>query len=154
MRKLPAIHSAGDPLKVSTAPEVSNLTCDILNSWKEIALYLNRGVRTVQRWEAELGLPVRRPRAKSRSAVIALRSEIDQWLKSCSIPEQKTSGHVPAIASTRKLLIECRELRANLRNSRAQLRAELAELKEKLTKLSISTSVSEEIEIKSSASVA
>lgn len=54
----------------------------ILNSWKEIAQYLGRGVRTVQRWEAELGLPVRRPRGKSRSAVIALTSELDRWMAS------------------------------------------------------------------------
>jgi hypothetical protein len=37
-------------------------------------------VRTVQRWEQELGLPVRRPRGKSRSAVIALKNELDAWL--------------------------------------------------------------------------
>lgn len=52
----------------------------ILNSWKEIAQYLGRGVRTVQRWEVELQLPVRRPRGKSRSAVMALASEIDDWV--------------------------------------------------------------------------
>lgn len=51
----------------------------ILNSWKEIAGYLNRGVRTVQRWERELGLPVRRPRGKTRSAVIAIAAELDDW---------------------------------------------------------------------------
>lgn len=53
---------------------------EILNSWKEIALYLGRGVRTVQRWELELGLPVRRPRGKPRSAVVALKAELDSWL--------------------------------------------------------------------------
>jgi len=53
---------------------------DLLNSWREIARYLNRGIRTVQRWEAELALPVRRPRGKRRTAVIAKRSEIDDWL--------------------------------------------------------------------------
>lgn len=53
---------------------------EMLNSWKEIAVYLGRGVRTVQRWELELGLPVRRPRGKPRSAVIALKSELDSWL--------------------------------------------------------------------------
>jgi hypothetical protein len=31
---------------------------DRLESWKEIAAYLKRGARTVQRWEAEEGLPV------------------------------------------------------------------------------------------------
>ena len=53
----------------------------ILNSWKEIAQYLGRGVRTVQRWEAELGLPVRRPRGKRRSAVIAVAGELDRWME-------------------------------------------------------------------------
>lgn len=53
---------------------------EMLNSWKEVAVYLGRGVRTVQRWEMDLGLPVRRPRGKPRSAVIALKPEIDQWL--------------------------------------------------------------------------
>ena len=52
----------------------------ILNSWKEIASYLGRGVRTVQRWEAQLGLPVHRPAGKDHSAVIAFSSELDQWL--------------------------------------------------------------------------
>src|ERR1041385_1511743 len=31
-----------------------------LDSWKAIAAYLGRGVRTVQRWEREEGLPVHR----------------------------------------------------------------------------------------------
>lgn len=53
----------------------------VLNSWKEIAAYLNRGVRTVQRWESALRLPVHRPKGKNRSAVIALREEIDDWLR-------------------------------------------------------------------------
>lgn len=55
---------------------------EVLNSWKEVAVYLGRGVRTVQRWEAELGLPVRRPHGRSRSSVIALKPEIDRWLAS------------------------------------------------------------------------
>lgn len=54
---------------------------EVLNSWKEIAAYLGRGVRTVQRWEHDLALPVRRPRGKDRSAVIALKSDLDKWLR-------------------------------------------------------------------------
>lgn len=53
---------------------------DVLNSWKEVAVYLGRGVRTVQRWERDLNMPVRRPRAKVRSAVIAIKQELDSWL--------------------------------------------------------------------------
>jgi hypothetical protein len=68
---------------------------EILNSWKEIARYLDRGVRTVQRWERELHLPVRRPRGKRRSAVLALRREIDAWLNCCpqaALEEPATRG--------------------------------------------------------------
>lgn len=54
---------------------------EVLNSWKEIAAYLGRGVRTVQRWEHDLGLPVRRPRGRDRSAVIALKPDLDKWLR-------------------------------------------------------------------------
>jgi len=53
----------------------------ILNSWKEIAAYLGRGVRTVQRWEADLGLPVHRPKGKDRSAVLGFTEELDAWLR-------------------------------------------------------------------------
>lgn len=59
----------------------------VLNSWKEIATYMGRGVRTVQRWESDLGLPVRRPRGKRRSAVVAMSDDLDRWLK--NLPEQK-----------------------------------------------------------------
>jgi phage terminase Nu1 subunit (DNA packaging protein) len=52
---------------------------EMLNSWKQIAVYLNRCVRTVQRWES-YGLPVHRPMEHSRSSVYALVSEIDSWL--------------------------------------------------------------------------
>ena len=53
---------------------------NVLNSWKEIAAYLGRGVRTVQRWEQELHLPVRRPQNRERSAVMGLRSDLDEWM--------------------------------------------------------------------------
>jgi Tol biopolymer transport system component len=49
-----------------------------LDSWKEIASYLKRGVRTVQRWEAS-GLPVHRLELEKRGAVHAYKSEIDLW---------------------------------------------------------------------------
>jgi hypothetical protein len=52
----------------------------ILNSWKEIATYLGRGVRTVQRWQSELQLPVHRTRRSPRSPVFAYKVELDIWL--------------------------------------------------------------------------
>jgi hypothetical protein len=52
-----------------------------LTSWKEIAAYMGRGVRTVQRWEACCGLPVRRPGDGSRSTVLAVAEELDEWTR-------------------------------------------------------------------------
>ena len=50
-----------------------------LQGWKEIADYLGRGVRTIQRWE-QFGLPIHRPAGRDRSAVFALPSELDKWM--------------------------------------------------------------------------
>lgn len=51
----------------------------LLESWKEIAAYLTRDVRTVIRWEKQEGLPVRRHLHQARSSVYAYPSELDQW---------------------------------------------------------------------------
>lgn len=53
-----------------------------LDSWKEIANYLKRGARTVQRWEREEGLPVHRLRHDKLGSVYAFRSELDAWWES------------------------------------------------------------------------
>src|SRR5215472_11194968 len=50
-----------------------------LGSWKEIAAYLGRGVRSVQRWEREEGLPVHRLSHQKRGSVYAYRDELDEW---------------------------------------------------------------------------
>jgi len=50
-----------------------------LESWKEIATYLDRDVSTVRRWEKNEGLPVRRHLHEARSSVYAYPSELDQW---------------------------------------------------------------------------
>jgi len=52
-----------------------------LSSWKDIAEYLGRDVRTVIRWEKEKSLPVRRIPGK-RTAVFAHSEEIDSWMLS------------------------------------------------------------------------
>lgn len=55
---------------------------EILNSWKDIARYLERDIKTCYRWEKELGLPIHRiDDTSSRSNVFAYREEIDLWLK-------------------------------------------------------------------------
>src|SRR5579862_7679961 len=55
---------------------------DRIHSWKEIANYLNRTVRTVQRWEHSEHLPVHRRTHDLNAAgpVYAYKSELDAWL--------------------------------------------------------------------------
>ena len=50
-----------------------------LESWKEIASYLNRDVRTVKRWEKAESLPIRRHIHRERSSVYAYPSELETW---------------------------------------------------------------------------
>jgi TolB-like protein/Flp pilus assembly protein TadD len=50
-----------------------------LDSWKAIAVYLNRDVSTVRRWERREGLPVHRHLHHKLGSVYAFPSEIDRW---------------------------------------------------------------------------
>src|SRR5579859_4682602 len=52
-----------------------------LESWGEIASYLRREIRTVQRWERNLGLPIRRLSVGKNTSVYAYPSELDKWYK-------------------------------------------------------------------------
>jgi DNA-binding NarL/FixJ family response regulator len=86
----------------------------ILNSWKEIANHLGRGVRTVQRYEEKFGLPVRRVAGRDRTAVMAFSDELDQWLNRASTKERRyvrptivvIDQAVPGTISSRKLVLE------------------------------------------------
>ena len=75
---------------------------------------MGRGVRTVQRWEQELGLPVRRPRGKSRSAVIALKPELDRWLSKARKEDtlKKTGPRVNLYSKTAVLASQTHQLAA------------------------------------------
>jgi hypothetical protein len=55
-------------------------TSTALQTWKEIASELNCGVRTAQRWERTLGLPVRRL-GRRRCRVFAFKDELRHWLR-------------------------------------------------------------------------
>jgi len=54
---------------------------DRLDSWKEIASYLRRDVRTVQRWEKKEGLPVHRHLHDKLGSIYAYRNELTDWFK-------------------------------------------------------------------------
>jgi TolB-like protein/Flp pilus assembly protein TadD len=74
---------------------------DRLDSWKEIAAYLRRSVRTVHRWESEQGLPVHRHLHQSSGTVYAFKSELDEWWASRKVELEaavETAEEPPAAA--------------------------------------------------------
>lgn len=70
----------------------------LLQSWKEIANYLRRGVRTVQRWQA-LGLPVRRLGRGPKPPVVADPRDLDRWLQGAQVRGFKTSQPAESLAN-------------------------------------------------------
>jgi Tol biopolymer transport system component len=68
-----------------------------LDSWKEIAAYLGRGIRTVQRWERAEGLPVHRLAHAERGSVFADPTELSEWWRSRQIAP---AGKSPTTAVT------------------------------------------------------
>ena len=70
----------------------------ILNSWKEIAMYLDPSVRAVRRWQSDMDLPIRRVRRGKRAPVFAFANEIDDWLRK-QHDATKDGGRVTALRS-------------------------------------------------------
>jgi len=58
---------------------------EIFSGWKEIANYLRKGVRTVQRYERKLGMPIHRLAGKTAGGVVATRDELDGWVTAGSV---------------------------------------------------------------------
>lgn len=101
---------AGD--RLDPPQPIAQPTYDRLDSWKEIASYLRKDVRTVQRWEKSLGLPVRRLAQGKLGAVFAYKHELDAWWQQSqsklAIEEEKTKEE--ADSSESDLIIEERVL--------------------------------------------
>src|SRR5215469_10601677 len=74
-----------------------------LDSWKEIATYLDRDVTTVQRWEKREGMPVHRHLHDKRGSVYALTKELDLWKQSRrltdAIAENQPEAETPTESS-------------------------------------------------------
>jgi|SRR5581483_2844600 len=97
------VHSALRNLPAFPQP-LPQPSTKILNSWKEIASYLGRGVRTTQRYEQKLGLPVHRPAAKNRSSVLAFSDELERWLRNTpnrngTHPNPTNGNSLPPVAT-------------------------------------------------------
>ena len=67
----------GKPIPTAHSPEPPPE--ERLDSWKEIAAYLKRDIRTVQRWEKEQSLPVYRHIHRRQGTVYAFRPEVETW---------------------------------------------------------------------------
>src|ERR1700739_1592324 len=59
--------------------DTTHWTKERLDSWKEVASFFRREVRTVQLWEKSEGLPVRRQHHKKLGSVYAYRHELEAW---------------------------------------------------------------------------
>ena len=108
-------NSIDEPLPSAHSPERMPVR---LESWKEIATYLNRDVTTVQRWEKREGMPVHRHLHDKRGSVYALSSELDAWRQSRKLrlqqeeekdsatePEPEAVPSRPAVPGTRRWLV-------------------------------------------------
>lgn len=100
------------PFRLSEINAPSASERDVFSSWKEIAAYLGKGIRTVQRWERQAELPIRRP-SNSCNRILAFRSELNDWI----------------VASNSKQPVKTKdEMIAQLESQLAQARAEIARL--------------------------
>jgi hypothetical protein len=72
-----------------------------LDSWKEIASYLNRHVATVRRWEQREGLPVHRHLHGTLSSIYAYANELGAWFHDRQ-PERVHSSEQPNPAFERQ----------------------------------------------------
>jgi hypothetical protein len=100
-----------------------------LESWKDIAAYLRRTVRTTQRWEQTEGLPVHRHPHEKRGSVYAYPSELDVWWQErqarLALEERRFDDPIPppAVPRSRSFAGGCADALAELAAAaRARLR--------------------------------
>ncbi len=89
------------PVRASGQQLVSVVVPRQLDSWKEIAIFFARTVRTVQRWERAEDLPVYHHIHVKRSSVYALESELLAWRDARS--RQQDESHLGKKSQSRRL---------------------------------------------------
>ena len=121
----------------------------VLNSWKEIAGYLQRGVRTVQRWERDLHLPVHRIGTGKRSPVYATVSELKFWLATSAAARREYNNTPPeeprptlvtrrenrAVEDSRRLLVSVRELARQIAEASVRQRRQTEDLQARILQM-------------------
>ena len=106
---------AEPPFEMPSAETVAEKRLD---SWKQIAAFLNRDITTVQRWERREGMPVHRHLHDKRGSVYAVAEELNAWRDRRKIapsaeenevrvvsPPASTVAEVPALARRRPWIL-------------------------------------------------
>lgn len=116
----------------------TQISTHILSGWKDIASYLGKGVRTVQRYEEDMRLPVRRPAGKARASVLATKADLDAWIAASPVRKesQLTRGsEAPcalSIAAVKQGIQEMHTLREQMLGLRAEVSRSLFLLQENI----------------------
>lgn len=117
-------------------------TAAVLTSWKDIARYMGKGVRTVQRWEMDFGLPVRRPHGSNKKAVLARPRDLDAWiaLRCTSRANDLTAvgkelSRALCMVSLKSEIETSRQLRQSNRLLLGEMQNELEELRRNLVEM-------------------
>lgn len=118
-------------------------TTGVLTSWKDIARYMGKGVRTVQRWEMDFGLPVRRPQGSNKKAVLARPRDLDAWvaLRCSSRGQKQPNGDAipqPRLARLTQLEVQietARQLRESNYVLMNEMKSQLDELRKRILEL-------------------
>jgi hypothetical protein len=72
----------------------------LLQAWKDIAAYMRRDVRTVQRWEKLLELPIHRLTDSRSGSVFAYKSELDAWRETRALQIEACQAKMTAPGNT------------------------------------------------------
>jgi hypothetical protein len=108
---------------------VVTVESSFLTSWKEIAQYMGKGVRTVQRWEQRFQLPVRRVMGSGyKGTVLARPCDLDAWVTS-SWARRARGENTIAVTDAPEALHQLREnlaIAKSLQETNLALQAEFA----------------------------
>jgi phage terminase Nu1 subunit (DNA packaging protein) len=105
----------------------------VFTSWKEIASFFGKGVRTVQRWEQKFGLPISRPTA-AKNVVLTTENELREWIRRSSsklIDEDGSNGS----GSNENSIAELAERLKRLENETARLAHLVASFSDRMAEL-------------------
>jgi hypothetical protein len=108
-----------------------------LNSWKEIAAYMGRSIRTVQRME-KFCLPVRRLTSSPKASVNADSRDIDKWIASArthGIANAQPAEHIFLSANLRDAMNLSRALRIEMVKLREEKHQEIILLRKMVEQL-------------------